>query len=76
MTSPLSHKPVPLLNPSFREAVSSDIQHEAPLPQLEDISSCSITISLGAETVPRLAATSFQGVVDSNTFPLSLLFFR
>ncbi|KAJ7422271.1 hypothetical protein BTVI_14832 [Pitangus sulphuratus] len=55
-----------MLDNSFCEAVSYNIQSKALLAQLEVLSSCPITYYLAEKTNPQLTTASFQIAVESN----------
>ncbi|KAK4825624.1 LOW QUALITY PROTEIN: hypothetical protein QYF61_001304 [Mycteria americana] len=59
-------RPVPMLDNSFSENFFPNTQSKPPLAQLEAISSHPMACSLGEETDPHLATTSFQVVVESD----------
>lgn len=54
-----------MFNHPFSEEFHPDVQLEAPLAQLEAISTCPITCFLGKETNPLLPIPSFQVIVES-----------
>jgi len=75
----LNHVPrktIPMSDHSFSKDIFPHIQSKPPLMQLEAIASCPVSRYLGEETNTCLTTTSFQVVVESDKFPLCLLFCR